>query len=135
MYKRQDKLIEKNLDRIGDFNFEYDEVKERKLSEAIRMDDYSRVSVKVSHFQGRVYSTEVPNEDRKIWITKATVNITDSNVVYDCLPLTDWKVALPIEEAHYKSKKIDLIVKPFDIEFDVDETRKLLLILSKVEES
>ena len=54
---------------------------------------------------------------------------------YDCLPLTDWKVALPIEEAHYKSNKIDLIVKPFDIDLDEGETRKLFLILDTVEES
>ena len=130
-----DKLIEKNLARIGDFDFEYNEAKERKLSEAIRTDDISKINAKISHFQGRVYSTDVPNEDRKIWITKATVSITDSNVDYDCLPLTDWKVALPIEEAHYKSKKIDLIVKPFDIDLDEGETRKLLLILDTVKES
>ena len=130
-----DKLIEKNLARIGDFDFEYNESKERKLSEAIRTDDSSKINAKISHFQGRVYSTDVPNEDRKIWITKATVSVTDSNVDYDCLPLTDWKVALPIEEAHYKSKKIDLIVKPFDIDLDEGETRKLLLILDIVKES
>jgi len=63
------------------------------------------------------------------------VNITEGNADYDCLSLTDWKVALPIEEAHYKSKKIDLIVKPLDINLDEDETRKLLLILDNVEES
>ena len=37
--------------------------------------------------------------------------------------------------AHFKSKKIDLIVKPFDIDLGEDETRKLFLILDIVEES
>ena len=129
------KLIEKNMARIGDFDFTYDKVKELKLSEAIRSESPSQITAKVGHFQGRVYSVEIPQEERKLWITKATVTISDSNNEYDCLPLTDWKIALPIEEAHFKSKKIDLIVKPFDIELDEGETRKLFLILDIVEES
>lgn len=129
------KLIEKNMARIGDFDFTYDKVKNLKLSEAIRSESCSQITAKVGHFQGRVYSVEVPKEERKLWITKATVNISDSNNEYDCLPLTDWKIALPIEEAHFKSKKIDLIVKPFDIDLDEGETRKLFLILDIVEDS
>jgi hypothetical protein len=129
------KLVEQNMEKIGDFDFTYDNVEKRKLSEAIRSEDPSQVSVKITHFQGRVYSVELPSEDRKLWITKATVNITEGNADYDCLSLTDWKVALPIEEAHYKSKKIDLIVKPLDIDLAEDETRKLLLILDNVEEA
>ena len=129
------KLVEQNMKKIGDFDFTYDNVQKRKLSEAIRSELPSQVSVKISHFQGRVYSVEVPSEDRKLWITKATVNITEGNADYDCLSLTDWKVALPIEEAHYKSKKIDLIVKPLDINLDEDETRTLLLILDNIDES
>ena len=129
------KLIEKNMARIGDFDFTYDKVKNLKLSEAIRSESCSQITAKVGHFQGRVYSVEIPKEERKLWITKATVNISDSNNEYDCLPLTDWKIALPIEEAHFKSKKIDLIVKPFDIDLDEDETRKLFLILDIVEDS
>ena len=129
------KLVEQNMNKIGDFDFTYDNVQKRKLSEAIRSELPSQVSVKISHFQGRVYSVEVPSEDRKLWITKATVNITEGNADYDCLSLTDWKVALPIEEAHYKSKKIDLIVKPLDINLDEDETRTLLLILDNIDES
>ena len=129
------KLIEKNMARIGDFDFTYDKVKELKLSEAIRSESPSQITAKVGHFQGRVYSVEIPQEERKLWITKATVTISDSNNEYDCLPLTDWKIALPIEEAHFKSKKIDLIVKPFDIDLDEGEPRKLFLILDIVEES
>jgi len=129
------KLLEQNMEKIGDFDFTYDNIQKRKLSEAIRSESPSQVSVKISHFQGRVYSVEVPSEDRKLWITKATVNITEGDSDYDCLSLTDWKVALPIEEAHYKSKKIDLIVKPLDINLDEDETRTLLLVLDNVEES
>ena len=129
------KLIEKNMARIGDFDFTYDKVKELKLSEAIRSESPNQITAKVGHFQGRVYSVEIPQEERKLWITKATVTISDSNNEYDCLPLTDWKIALPIEEAHFKSKKIDLIVKPFDIDLDEGETRKSFLILDIVEES
>ena len=70
-----------------------------------------------------------------MWITKATVSLTDGNTDFDCLSLTDWKVALPIEEAHYKSKKMDLIVKPFEIDLDENETRKLFLVLDTVDES
>ena len=129
------KLLEQNIGKIKDFDFTYSDVPKRKLSEAIKSDSPSQVSVKISHFQGRVYSVEVPTEDRKLWITKATVNVTEGNSDYDCLSLTDWKVALPIQEAHYKSKKIDLIVKPFNINLDEDETRTLFLVIDKVEES
>jgi len=129
------KLVEQNMEKIGEFDFTYNNIQKRKLSEAIRADSPSQVSVKIGHFQGRVYSVEVPSEDRKLWITKATMNITEGNADYDCLSLTDWKVALPIEESHYKSKKIDLIVKPFEINLDESETRTLFLVLDNVEES
>ena len=94
-----------------------------------------RMSVNINHFQGRVYSVEVPKAERKTWITKATLNLTDGNTDYDCLPLTDWKLGLPIEEAQYKSKKIDLVVKPFDIIFDDNETRRLFLVFDVLDES
>ena len=130
------KLLERNMEKFGDFDFSYgEEIVKRKLSEAIRSDEISKVSVKISHFQGRVYSVEVPNEERKIWITKAVLGITDVNSDYDCLPLTDWKLALPIGEAQYRSKSMDLIVKPFEINMDDNEVRKLFLILGIVEES
>ena len=130
------KLLERNMEKFGDFDFSYgEEIVKRKLSEAIRSDEISKVSVKISHFQGRVYSVEVPNEERKIWITKAALGITDGNSDYDCLPLTDWKLALPIGEAQYRSKSMDLIVKPFEINMDDNEVRKLFLILGIVEES
>ena len=130
------KLLERNMENFGDFDFSYgEEIVKRKLSEAIRSNEISKVSVKISHFQGRVYSVEVPNQERKIWITKAALGLTDGNSDYDCLPLTDWKLALPIGEAQYRSKTMDLIVKPFEINMDDNEVRKLFLILGIVEES
>ena len=129
-------LLEKNLEKIGDFDFTYDDkIEKRTLSEAKKMDSTSHVSVNINHFQGRVYSVEVPKEERKIWITKAILNLTDGNTDYDCLPLTDWKIGLPIEEAQYKSKKIDLVVKPFDIIFYENETRRLFLVLDVLDKS
>jgi hypothetical protein len=129
------KLLEKNMETFGDFSFSYgEEIVKRKLAEAIRSNEISKVSVKISHFQGGVYSVEVPNKERKIWITKAVLGLTDGNSNYDCLPLTDWKLALPIGDAQYKSKSIDLIVKPFEINMDDHEVRKFFLILGIVEE-
>ena len=129
-------LLEKNLENMGDFDFTYDDkIEKRTLSEAKKIDSTSQVNVNINHFQGRVYSVEVPKEERKIWITKATLNLTDGNTDYDCLPLTDWKLGLPIEEAQYKSKKVDLVVKPFDIIFGDNETRRLFLVLDVLDES
>ena len=129
-------LLEKNLEKIGDFDFTYDDkIEKRTLSEARKVDSTSHVSVNINHFQGRVYSVEIPKAERKIWITKATLNLTDGNIDYDCLPLTDWKIGLPIEEARFKSKKIDLVVKPFDIMFDENEIRRLFLVLDVLDES
>ena len=62
------------------------------------------------------------------------MSIADSNVDYECLPLTDWKVALPIEESHFKSNKIKLIVRPLEIKYDTNETRRSLIILDTVKE-
>ena len=130
------KLLERNLEKIGDFDFTYDDkIDKRTLSDAKKVDSASKVSVNINHFQGRVYSVEIPKDERKIWITKATLNLTDGGTDYDCLPLTDWKIGLPIEEAQYKSKKIDLVVKPFDIIFDDNETRRLFLVLDVLDES
>ena len=81
---------------------------------------------------GRTYSVDLPGEEKKLWITKAAMSITDSNVDYECLPLTDWKVALPIEESHFKSNKIKLIVRPLEIKYDTSETRRSLIILDTV---
>ena len=129
-------LLEKNLEKTGDFDFTYDDkIEKRTLSEARKVDLTSHVSVNINHFQGRVYSVEIPKAERKIWITKATLNLTDGNNDYDCLPLTDWKIGLLIEEAQYKSKKIDLVVKPFDIIFDDNDTRRLFLVLDVLDES
>ena len=129
-------LLKKNLEKIGDFDFIYDDkIDKRTLSDAKKVDSASKVSVNINHFQGRVYSVEIPKDERKIWITKATLNLTDGGTDYDCLPLTDWKIGLPIEEAQYKSKKIDLVVKPFDIIFDENETRRLFLVLDVLDES
>ena len=129
-------LLEKNLEKIGDFDFTYDnKIEKRTLSEARKVDSTSQVSVNINHFQGRVYSVEMPKAERKTWITKATLNLTDGNTDYDCLPLTDWKLGLPIEEAQYKSKKIDLVVKPFDIIFDDNETRRLFLVFDVLDKS
>ena len=91
------------------------------------------VEVKISYFNGRTYSVDLPNEEKKLWITKAAMSITDGNR-FECLPLTDWKVALPIEESHFKSNKIELIVKPLEIKYDTNETRRSLIILDTVKE-
>ena len=82
----------------------------------------------------RTYSVDIPGNEKKLWITKAAMSITDSNVDYECLPLTDWKIALPIEESHFKSKKIKLIVKALDIKYNSDETRRSLIVLGIVKE-
>ena len=62
------------------------------------------------------------------------MNITDSNIDYECLPLTDWKIALPIEESHFKSKKIKLVVKPLDVKYSSDEIRRSFIVLDTVKE-
>ena len=62
------------------------------------------------------------------------MSITDSNVDYECLPITDWKVALPIEESHFKSNKIKLIVRPLEIRYDANDTRRSFIILDTVKE-
>ena len=128
-------LLKQNMDNIGEFDFSYPEkVEVRKLAVALKSKDASQVKVKVSHFQGRVYSVDIPGEDRKIWITKAVLNLRDANTDYDCLPLTDWKVALPIQEAQFKSKEIVLVVKPMEIIFhDNEDSRKLFLVLDVVD--
>ena len=127
-------LLKKNIDSMPDFDFNYsDKVEKRKLSMAMKNDGASQVSVKVSHFQGRVYSVEVPDEERKIWITKAAVSLAEDNREYDCLPLTDWKVALPVQEANFKSKKINLVISPVDIFLNQDEnSRRMFMILDVI---
>ena len=124
-------LLKKNIESMPDFDFAYPEnIEQRKLSVAMKEDGISQVSVNVSYFQGRVYSVEVPDEERKIWITKAAVNLTEANREYDCLPLTDWKVALPVQEANFKSKKVELIIRPIDIFLNQDEnSRRMFMIL------
>ncbi len=129
------KLIDDNLDKLKDFDFAYPEnLKKVKLSSAIKQDLPSIVEVKISYFNGRTYSVDIPGNEKKLWITKAAMSITDSNIDYECLPLTDWKIALPIEESHFKSKKIRLIVKPLDIKYNLDETRRSLMVLGIVKE-
>ena len=103
-------------------------------SSAIKEDLPNIVEVKISYFNGRTYSVDIPGNEKKLWITKAAMSITDSNVDYECLPLTDWKIALPIEESHFKSKKIKLIVKALDIKYNSDETRRSLIVLGIVKE-
>ena len=127
-------LLKKNIDSMPDFDFNYsDKVEKRKLSMAMKNDGASQVSVKVSHFQGRVYSVEVPDEERKIWITKAAVSLAEDNREYDCLPLTDWKVALPVQEANFNSKKINLVISPVDIFLNQDEnSRRMFMILDVI---
>ena len=120
-----------------DFDFSYPKsVQTRKLSEAYKTEDYSQVTVQVGHFQGRGTVIEVPGEERGIWIPKATLSIseTDSSVDYDCLSLTDWKIALAIAEiARSKSKQVDLIVKPFEVKlYDAEPPRRLVLVLDLV---
>ena len=109
-------------------------LKKMKLSSAIKEDIPSLVEVKISYFNGRTYSVDVPGQEKKLWITKAAISISDNNVDYECLPLTDWKIALPIEESHFKSKKIKLIVKPLEVRYSSDETRKSFIILDTVKE-
>ena len=128
-------LLKKNIEAMVDFGFDYpDELEKRKLSAAFKSDGVSQITAKVSYFQGRVYSVDVPDEERKIWITKAAINLAEGNREYDCLPLTDWKVALPVEEAKFKSKDINLVVKPVDVFLDQDEnSRRLFMILGVVD--
>ena len=129
------KLLEDNMSKLKDFKFDYlDNPKKMKLSSAIKEDIPSLVEVKISYFNGRTYSVDVPGQEKKLWITKAAISISDNNVDYECLPLTDWKIALPIEESHFKSKKIKLIVKPLEIRYSSDETRKSFIILNTVKE-
>ena len=120
---------------MPDFDLDYsEELEKRKLSAALKSNGVSQITVKVSYFQGRVYTVDIPDVERKIWITKAAVNLTEENREYDCLPLTDWKVALPIEEAKFKSQEIDLVVKPVDVFLNSDEnSRRLIMILGIVE--
>ena len=129
------KLLKQNMDNIGEVDFSYPEkIQIRKLSAALKNKAASQVRVKVSHFQGRVYSVDIPGEERKMWITKAVLNLRQGNVDYDCLPLTDWKVALPINEANYKSQEIDLVVKPMEIVFHENEdSRKMFMVLDVVD--
>jgi hypothetical protein len=129
-------LLKDNIEKISEFSFSYPEkVSQRKLAEALKTDDFSQVKAKINHFQGRVYSVDVPNKERKIWITKASLNIKEKNIDYDCLPLTDWKIALSVEDAFRKSKELELIVKPYEINFGKDELRTLFLIVDIFTES
>ena len=124
------KLVDENLGNLKDFNFTYpDDLKKVSLSSAIKQNSPSLVEVKISYFNGRTYSVDIPGEEKKLWITKAATSITDNNIDYECLPLTDWKVALPIEECHFKSNKIKLIVRPLEIKYGTNETRRNLIIL------
>ena len=128
-------LLKKNIEAMPDFDFDYtEELEKRKLSAALKSDEVSQITAKISYFQGRVYSTDIPDEERKIWITKAAINLAEGNREYDCLPLTDWKVALPIEEAKFKSQEINLVVKPVDVFLNNDEdSRRLIMVLGVVE--
>ena len=130
-------LMKKNLEKIGEFDFSYpNNIEKKTLSSAFKNDVSSIVKVKITYFQGRSYSVVLANDDRKIWITRAIVNITDSNKIdYDCLPLTDWKIALPIKEAHDKSQEIDLIVRPLEILTNNNESRKMFVILGKSQDT
>jgi hypothetical protein len=128
-------LLKQNMDNLGEVDFSYPEkIEMRKLSAASKNKDASQVRVKVSHFQGRVYSVDIPGEERKIWITKAVLKLRQGNVDYDCLPLTDWKVALPINEADFKSQEINLVIKPMEIVFhDNEDPRKIFMVLDVVD--
>ena len=129
-------LLDDNKKQIRKFDFSYpSDLKEIKLSDAIKKDDYSLVNVKINYFRGNVYSVDLPNDERKTWITRASINIKEGNNEYECIPLIDWKIALPIEEAFRKSKKIGLIVKPYEINFGDNDLRKLLLIVDLVTDS
>ena len=128
-------LIDDNLEKLKDFDFKYPkELKKMKLSAAVKEDKPSIVDVKISYFSGRTYSVDIPGLEKKLWITKAATSITDSNIDYECLPLTDWKIALPIEESHFKSKKIKLVVQPLDIKYNTDEIRRSLIVLDILKE-
>ena len=66
------KLIDDNLDKLKDFDFAYPEnLKKVKLSSAIKQDLPSIVEVKISYFNGRTYSVDIPGNEKKLWITKA----------------------------------------------------------------
>ena len=58
-------LLKKNIEKMTDFGFDYpDELEKRKLSAAFKFDGFSQITAKVSYFQGRVYSVDVPDEER-----------------------------------------------------------------------
>lgn len=129
------KLIDDNLEKLKDLDFTYSQdIKKVKLSAALKDNNPSIVEVKITYFNGRTYSVDIPGEEKKLWITRAAMNITDSNIDYECLPLTDWKIALPIEESHFKSKKIKLVVKPLDVKYSSDEIRRSFIVLDTVKE-
>jgi DNA primase large subunit len=129
------KLIDDNLEKLKDLDFTYSQdIKKVKLSTALKDNNPSIVEVKIAYFNGRTYSVDIPGEEKKLWITRAAMNITDSNIDYECLPLTDWKIALPIEESHFKSKKIKLVVKPLDVKYSSDEIRRSFIVLDTVKE-
>ena len=129
------KLVEDNLAILKDFDFKYsDNLQKKTLSSAIKEDEASIVDVKISYFNGRTYSVEIPGKEKKLWITKAAVSIKDKNIDYECLSLTDWKIALPIEESYYKSRKIKLIVKPLNVNYGDAEIKRSLIILGQVKE-
>ncbi|MDG1545551.1 MAG: DNA primase large subunit PriL [Candidatus Poseidoniia archaeon] len=129
------KLIDDNLEKLKDLDFTYSQdIKKVKLSAALKDNHPSIVEVKITYFNGRTYSVDIPGEEKKLWITRAAMNITDSNIDYECLPLTDWKIALPIEESHFKSKKIKLVVKPLDVKYSSDEIRRSFIVLDTVKE-
>jgi len=130
------RLLEKNMANLGEISFNYpDELETKRLSEALKSKHFIRVDANVSHFQSRVSSIKLPDEDKGIWITKAMVGLTDGNREYECLPLTDWKVALPIADAKFKSQKISLVVKTVEIFLSEDESpRKIILIVDKIDE-
>ena len=130
------KLLEENTEKIGKFDFSYpSNVAERKASAAINENECSKIKAKINYFRGNVYSVDLPNEERKAWITKASFNLKEGNNEFECIPLTDWKLALSIEEAFRKSKDIDLIVKPYEINFGDNDVRKLFLAVDLVEAS
>tara|TARA_Y100001970_G_scaffold127809_1_gene157903 strand:- start:2057 stop:3544 length:1488 start_codon:yes stop_codon:yes gene_type:complete len=130
------KLVENNLATLKDFDFKYsDDLHKRTLSAAIKEEEASIVDVKVSYFNGRTYSVEIPGKEKKLWITKAAVSIKDKNIDYECLSLTDWKIALPIEESYYKSRRINLIVKPLNVDYGDGEIKRSLIILDQVKEA
>ncbi|MEE3242650.1 MAG: DNA primase large subunit PriL [Candidatus Thermoplasmatota archaeon] len=124
-------LLKQNADSLGKFDFNYpEEIESRELLVAFKGKDACQVNAKISYFQGKVYSVDIPGEERKIWITKAVLKLTDGNREYDCLPLTDWKVALPVQEANHKSQEIALVVRPMEIILnDNQAARRMLMIL------